>query len=141
VTLLDVTFGDPEEVLVNWIRGRDLVASSSGAITADVVAPSTSLSGAQRVLQIELAGTPTSTRVLEQATVRYVAWAPKGKRHEVKELASWLRSQLIIFPGDDDIQVVSPLVGRSSPTTDPDTKNLSCWGTVRASLQPHQAAS
>jgi len=138
--LLDVTFGDPEEPLIGYLRDLDLVLDSAGAIVVDVDAPSTALVGAQRRIQLELAGTTTSSRVLEQSTLRFVAWAPKGKRHEVKALQSWIRSQLVIFPGDDDIDVVSPLVGRSAVATDPDTKNLSCWGTVRVSLRPHQAA-
>jgi hypothetical protein len=57
----------------------------------------------------------------------------------VKALGPDVGSQLLLHPGDDDIGGVTPLVGRSSVAVDPDTKNLSCWGTVRVGLLPHQA--
>jgi hypothetical protein len=137
--LLDVTFGDAEELMVAWLRSRALVADSDGAVTVDVDAPSMSLAGTTRYVQVELAGS-SRTRVVEFATLRFVAWAPKGKRHDVKALASQVGSQLLLHPGDGDVGGVSPLVGRSSVAVDPDTKNLSCWGTVRVGLLPHQAS-
>lgn len=136
--LLDLTFGDAEELMVSWLRDRDLVTNSNGKITVDVDAPSTPLAGDTRYVQIELAGT-SRTRVFEFATIRFVAWAPKAKRRDVKALASAVGSQLLLHPGDADVGGVSPLVGRSSVAVDPDTRNLSCWGTVRVSLLPHQA--
>lgn len=137
--LLDITFGDAEEALVGWLRGRLGLPDLAGGLNAvDVAAPSTSLTGTQRCVQVELAGTPTQTRVLEFATVRLVAWAAKGKRHDVKALASTVRSQALLLAGTADVFGVSPLVGRSSVAVDPDTKNLSCWVTVRVALRPRQ---
>jgi hypothetical protein len=130
-----VTFADPEKAIATYLGTCDLGA----AVTIDSSFPSTSLAGTARWVQVELDGTPGTPYYLEQPTIRVVAWAPNGKRSDVKALASLLRGHLLRHPGDDDVCGVKSLVGRSAVGTDPDTKNLSCWGTVRVSLRPHPA--
>jgi hypothetical protein len=129
-----VTFADPELVIATYLETCEL----GDQVTIDTAFPST-LTGTQRYVQVDLAGTPGTPYYLEQPTIRFVAWAPNGKRSAVKALASLVRGHLLRHPGDDDVMGIASLVGRSAVGTDPDTKNLSCWGTVRVSLRPHPA--
>lgn len=137
MTLLDITFGDAEELLIGWLRARPF-ASSDANLKIDTPVPSVSLSGPARYVQVESAGATLSTRTQEFVTVRLVAWTPKGTRGAVKALASQVRSQALQHPGDDNVFGVFPLTGRSSVVADPDTLNLSCWTTVNVALRPQQ---
>lgn len=131
-----VTFADPEQAIATYLGTCDL----GDDVEIDSSFPSVSLTGTARFIQVELDGTPGTPYYLEQPTIRFVAWAPNGRRTAVKALNSLVRGHLLRHPGDDDVFAIASLVGRSAVGTDPDTKNLSCWGTVRVSLRPHPAS-
>jgi len=124
-------FGDAERIVIEALG--DLLA------TVSTEPPTGPLSSTPHV-QVELDGTPEVVEawggktVAELATVRLVAHCKPGDRTAVKALASQALSAALLIPG------ASTLVGRSSVTPDPTTKNLMVWALLRLAV-PAQRAS
>lgn len=122
-----VTFGDPEVLEVDYLTtafaGRSEPYKAS---TVSTTYPATALSGARHV-QVELeAGNTDDYPVTERAQVRFTCHAPKGKRSDVKNLAS-LTMALVATQSTDGLAGAFIRTGRSDVSTDPDTGNLMCW--------------
>lgn len=126
-------FADPEHLVIDYLLDQT---------TEDVGTrpPQATLTAGTKLVQVTLDGTPSSTLVREAATVRVTVWGDPLARDDVKSVASDLRGILVARAGDADASSVQPLVGRSAVAADPDTKNLSCWFTVRVNLRAQALA-
>ena len=137
-----VTFPDPEAVVVARLddafgaRGETYKPAN-----VTVTFPTTALT-TQTHVQVELeSGGVADYPVTEKAQVRVTCYAGTGKRTNVKALASLAQGLLCSWEGDDEVYNVTPLVGRSDVITDPATKNLMVWFTVRVDLKATVLAS
>lgn len=132
-----VVFADPEararSLLIADMTGRPEAYATTSITTSF---PTTALTGNGTHLQVELeAADSTDYPVRERAQVRVTAYAPKGKRDNVKNLASLAQGLFLSHDG------VFPQTGRSDVITDPDTQNLMCWFLVRVDLLASVLAS
>ncbi|MGZ4530731.1 MAG: hypothetical protein ACXVXP_00095 [Mycobacteriaceae bacterium] len=126
-------FADPERLAIDYLVDQS-------TYDVDSRPPQSTLATGVTHVQVTLDGTPTSSLVREAATVRVTVWGDPNARTSVKAIASELRGVLVARAGDLDASSVQPLVGRSAVAADPDTKNLSCWFTVRVNLRAQALA-
>ena len=137
-----VTFPDPEALVAGYLISAFAPRSEPykpGTITVSF--PSTALTGNASHVQAELeVGGVADYPVTERAQVRVTCYAAPGKRSNVKALASLAQGLLSVY-SDADVANVTPLVGRSDVITDPTTKNLMVWFTVRVDLKATVLAS
>ena len=137
-----VTFPDPESAVVSRLTtaftGRPETYKPA---TITVNFPTTALTTATH-LQVEAeSGGAADWPVTERAQVRVTCYAGPGKRANVKALASLTQGLLLSWLGDDEVAGIVPLIGRSNVITDPTTKNLMVWFTVRVDLKATLLAS
>ena len=137
-----VTFPDPEAAVASRLTAAFAPrAETYKPTTITVNFPTTALT-TQTHVQVELeAGGVQDYPVTEKAQVRVTCYAGPGKRTNVKALASLTQGLLCSWEGDDEVYNVTPLIGRSDVITDPTTKNLMVWFTVRVDLKATVLAS
>lgn len=137
-----VTFADPEALVVNYLTTAFAPrAEPYKPSTITVAFPTAALAGNVTHVQVELeVGGVADYPVTERAQVRVTCYAAPGKRTNVKALAS-LAQGLLSRYADANVANVTPLVGRSDVITDPTTKNLMVWFTVRVDLKATVLAS
>lgn len=137
-----VMFPDPEAAVVARLTAAFAPRSEPykpGTITVSF--PSVALA-TQTHVQVELeSGGVQHYPVTEKAQVRVTCHAGPGKRTNVKALASLAQGLLCSWEGDDEVFNVVPQLGRSDVITDPTTKNLMVWFTVRVDLKATVLAS
>lgn len=134
-----VTFGDPEaaarSILLTKLADRDEVYAPPLPAGVSTSYPSTSLAGDATHLQVELENADAGDYpIVERDQVRVTAHAAKGKRTNVKALASLAQGLLCAESG------VFPRLGRSGVSEDPTTGNLMCWFIVRVDIKATQLA-
>jgi hypothetical protein len=144
VTLPIVTYPDAEAELVTYLRAvyadRDEAFKPAESAIATKM-PATLTGGITYVQVVHETSPGDDYPAKERAQVRVVCWAPGDHRSDVKSLASLTQGLLNSHPGSAGVGNVRTLIGRSTPTTDPDTKNLMCWFLVRVNLRGTQLAS
>lgn len=133
-----VTFPDPEAAAINHLRaafGDRAETYLPTAANVSVNYPSSSLAGDATAVQVELeVGGVNDYPVTERAQVRVNCHAAKGKRSNVKNLAS-LTLGLLTQLQSEAVAGVAPVLGRSDVIEDPSTGNLMCWFTVRLDMR------
>jgi hypothetical protein len=143
VTSPRVTFGDAERLLIDYLTAQ--YAPRAEAYKPTTIAtdfPTVALAGNATHLQVELeASVMTGYPVAERAQVRITCWAAPTKRTNVKALASLTGALLYAHPGSSSIAGTSPLIGRSSVSTDDTTKNVAVWFLARVNLKATLLAS
>jgi hypothetical protein len=125
-------FPDPEAALIAHLN-------AALAATVSTSFPQTSITAAHVQVELE-AGSDNDYPVTERAQVRVTCHCPRGKRTDVKALASLARAHAMTLRSAD-VSGVFPLGGRSGVITDPDTRNLMCWFLVRVDLKATLLAS
>lgn len=131
-----VTFPDPERKVIDFFAALGI----AGTVSSDF--PTTTLADTTKHLQVELeAGGVDAYPVSERAQVRVTCHMAPEQRTAVKAFASEAHGRLLAWAGDADVSGAFPRVGRSNVITDPDTKNLMVWFTVRVDLKATVLAS
>ena len=122
-----VDLPDAERVVIDALEaaGHDVVTTNY---------PDEALTGTDYVLQVDLeASNADDYPVTERAQVRVVAHVGPNRRGAAKQHAAEALADLYVYSSANVAGIV-PLVGRSTPTTDPTTKNVMCWVLVRVDL-------
>jgi hypothetical protein len=115
-----------------------LLAAGHPTVTTNY--PSASLTGTDYVLQVDLeASNSDDYPITERAQVRVVAHVAEGRRTAAKQHAAEALADLYVYSSASVAGIV-PLVGRSTPSTDPTTKNVMCWVLVRVDLLASNAS-
>lgn len=131
MTLIDVTFADPERAIIDRIA-----ATMTEPVSTWYPASSTEQPPALPFVQVGWDGTPGDRYpVLEESEVRVTYWAATGHYTDAKAGAARARGHLLAHPGDADVWRVRPGLGRL-PGVDPDTKLPFCTFTVRVATRP-----
>jgi hypothetical protein len=129
-----VDLPDAERVVID-------ILLAEGHATVRPQYPSTTLTGTNTVLQVQLESSDTAGYpFVERAQVRVTAHAAPGRRDAVKELAGDALADLYVYPGDADVAGIVPRGGRSAVSTDPSTRNEMCWVLVRVDLKASLAS-
>ena len=127
--MVPVSLPDPE---------RELVALLTTALGAGIVStdfPSTTLTGTNRKVQVDLeGGSAADYPVTERAQVRVTCHRAPGKRTDVKADAATVLRHLV-SSRRANVAGIFPLGGRSAVSVDPDTGNVMCWVLVRVDLK------
>ena len=139
-----VTFPDPEAAVVAHLSAtfaaRPETYKPATFTTAFPTVALTKPNGTHVQVELE-AGGVQDYPVTEKAQVRVTCYAAPGERAKAKALASLTQGLLCSWGGDGEVYAVTPQIGRSDVITDPTTKNLMVWFTVRVDLKATVLAS
>lgn len=132
-----VVFADPEAAVVGYLTtawaGR---AESFKPTKVATEYPSSQLAGSDTRIQVDLElGNADDYPITERAQVRVTCHAPRGKRSDVKALASTTQGLMYAHPGDGDVAGVFIPTGRSNVIVDPATQNIMVWFLARVVLK------
>lgn len=132
-----VVFADPEALVVEYLTNAWAARSEPfkpSKVSTDF--PSSPLKDNDTRIQVDLElGNADDYPITERAQVRVVCHAPRGKRTDVKALASITQALMYTHPGDEDVAGVLIPTGRSDVTVDPATQNLMVWFLARVVLK------
>jgi hypothetical protein len=122
-----VDLPDAERVVIDALE-----AAGHEVVTTNY--PAETLAGTDYVLQVDLeASNIDDFPVVERAQVRVVAHVGPNRRGAAKQHAAEALADLYVYSSSAVAGIV-PLTGRSTPSTDPATKNVMCWVLVRVDL-------
>ncbi|HJR89521.1 MAG TPA: hypothetical protein VJ782_05105 [Aeromicrobium sp.] len=139
MTTSPVIFGDPEALLI----GHLVTAFAARTETYKATSVGIGFPAASGYhVQVELeVGNADAYPVTERAQVRVNCWAPKGKRSDVKDLASLTMALVNSYDGDAEATGAHVIGGRSAVIPDPDSGYLMCWFLARVNLKATLLAS